>query len=36
MAKKRKTLPKDFEELLSEGNIGKLIKVFDKCELEAN
>ena len=35
MAKKRKTLPKDFKELLTNGDIGKLIEVFDKCELNA-
>jgi len=32
---KRKTLPKDFEELLEEGDIEKLKKVFDICELDA-
>ncbi|MCF6406824.1 ankyrin repeat domain-containing protein [Chitinophaga filiformis] len=35
MAKKRKTLPKDFEELLKEGSLQGLKEVFDKCELDA-
>ncbi|WP_286926113.1 ankyrin repeat domain-containing protein [Flavobacterium sp. UBA4197] len=35
MAKKRKTLPKDFEELLKKGDIQELIQLFDKCEIEA-
>lgn len=35
MPKKRKTLPKNFNELIEEGNLSKLIKVFDKCELNA-
>jgi len=35
MAQKRKTLPKDFEELLKKANIQELIQVFDKCEIEA-
>lgn len=35
MAKKRKTLPKNFEELLENTNIQELIEVFDKCEIEA-
>ena len=35
MAKKRKTLPKDFEELLKKGNLQELKEVFDKCELDA-
>ncbi|MGH1543612.1 MAG: ankyrin repeat domain-containing protein [Arenicella sp.] len=35
MGKKRKTLPKDFEELLASGDISALKKVFDKCELDA-
>ena len=32
---KRKTLPKDFEELLKKGDIQELIQLFDKCEIEA-
>jgi hypothetical protein len=35
MAKKKKTLPKDFEELLSKGDIKQLKAVFDKCEFDA-
>ncbi|WP_052599836.1 ankyrin repeat domain-containing protein [Aureispira sp. CCB-QB1] len=35
MARKRKTLPKNFETLLKEASIEELIKVFDKCELDA-
>lgn len=35
MAKKRITLPKDFTELLKKGDINELIRVFDKCEIEA-
>lgn len=35
MAKKRKTLPKDFDEILKRGNIEEIILVFDKCELDA-
>ncbi len=35
MAKKRKTLPKNFKELIEENNIEKLKKVFDSCELDA-
>jgi hypothetical protein len=35
MAKKRTTLPKDFEELLSKGNLQDLKNVFDKCEIDA-
>lgn len=35
MARKRKTLPKDFEELLKSGDIQVIKKVFDKCDLEA-
>lgn len=35
MAKKRKTLPKDFAELLKKGNLTALKEVFDKCELDA-
>ena len=32
---KRKTLTKDFEELLKEGDLQKLKDIFDKCELDA-
>ncbi len=35
MAKKKKTLPKDFDELITENNIEKLKKVFDTCEVDA-
>jgi hypothetical protein len=35
MAKKRKTLPKNFGELLDIGDIDALKAVFDKCELSA-
>lgn len=35
MGKKRKTLPKDFRELIQEGDIDKLKAVFDKCDLDA-
>ncbi len=35
MAKKRKTLPKDFEELIKTGDIEALKKVYEKCELNA-
>lgn len=35
MAKKKKTLPKNFDELIAEGNIENLKKVFDTCELDA-
>lgn len=35
MAKKRKTLPKDFEELLVSGDIEALKAVYDKCEINA-
>jgi hypothetical protein len=35
MAKKRKTLPKDFEQLLVNSNLQELITIFDKCEIEA-
>ncbi len=35
MAKKRKTLPKNFNELLENSDIQELIAVFDKCEIEA-
>lgn len=33
--KKRKTLPKDFEELLATGDLEALKAVFDVCEIEA-
>ena len=32
---KNKTLPKDFEALLKEGNLEKLKAVFDKCSIDA-
>jgi hypothetical protein len=35
MPPKRKTLPKDFQELLVKGNIQELIQLFDKCEIES-
>lgn len=35
MARKRKTLPKDFDELLKTEDPSTLITVFDKCELDA-
>ena len=35
MAKKKKTLPKNFDELITENDIEKLKKVFDTCELDA-
>lgn len=35
MAKKKKTLPKNFEKLLSKGNLQELKEVFNKCELDA-
>ncbi len=35
MAKLRKTLPKNFEELLNQGDIDELKAVLDKCELYA-
>ncbi|SDH19375.1 ankyrin repeat domain-containing protein [Chitinophaga filiformis] len=35
MAKKRKTLTNDFEELLSKGSLQQLKEVFDKCEIDA-
>ena len=34
--KKRVTLPKDFNELLTDGNIDQLKAVYDKCELTAH
>ncbi|OOW00970.1 ankyrin repeat domain-containing protein [Pseudomonas sp. MF4836] len=36
MAKrKRKTLPKDFDQLLEQGSLAELVAVFEGCELEA-
>ncbi|PUV24558.1 ankyrin repeat domain-containing protein [Sphingobacterium athyrii] len=35
MAKKKKTLPKNFDDLINENNIDNLKKVFDTCELDA-
>ncbi|WP_414831758.1 ankyrin repeat domain-containing protein [Afifella sp. YEN Y35] len=35
MPKKRSTLPKNFEELLTEGDLDRLKAVFDKCDLDA-
>ncbi|MBO9566010.1 MAG: ankyrin repeat domain-containing protein [Niastella sp.] len=35
MAKKKKKLPKDFEELLSKGDLQQLKAVFDTCEPDA-
>jgi len=35
MAKKKKTLPKDFEDLLDKGNLQELKEIFDKCEPDA-
>jgi hypothetical protein len=35
MAKKKKLLPKDFKEMLVEGDIAKLHAVFDDCDLNA-
>lgn len=35
MAKKRKTLPNNFDELLSKGNLQELKDVFNTCELDA-
>lgn len=35
MAKKKKTLPNNFDELIKENNIENLKKVFDTCELDA-
>ena len=36
MAKKRVTLPKDFDELITAGDIEALKAVYDKCELTAH
>lgn len=35
MPKKRKTLPKDFDEIVKSGNVEDIIKVLDKCEINA-
>lgn len=35
MAKKRKTLPSDFEEIAARGNTDELKAVFDKCDINA-
>ena len=35
MAKKKKTLPKNFDELIKENNLGTLKNVFETCELDA-
>mgnify|MGYP002606155169 CR=1 FL=1 len=35
MAKKRKTLPADFEEIVANGNMDELKAVFDKCDINA-
>ncbi|MBE1576056.1 ankyrin repeat domain-containing protein [Amycolatopsis roodepoortensis] len=35
MARKRKTLPKDFEEMLTSASVEELKAVFGKCELDA-
>lgn len=35
MAKKRKTLPKDFDKLIKNGDINELKNVFDNCEINA-
>ena len=35
MAKKRKTLPKDFKELIEKKDINALKAIFDNCELDA-
>ena len=36
MAKKRVTLPKEFKDLMDEGNIESLKAVYDRCELTAH
>ena len=33
--KKRKTLPKNFDEMLASAPLDELIAIFDVCELEA-
>ncbi len=35
MARKRKTLPKNFQELIEKGNLEELKNVFDTCEINA-
>ena len=35
MATKRKTLPKDFESVLADGDLDAMLAVFDSCELDA-
>ncbi|WP_444957111.1 ankyrin repeat domain-containing protein [Microbulbifer sp. ZKSA002] len=35
MPKKRKTLPKDFDELIKSNDIATLKAIFDKCEIDA-
>ncbi|MEL1244819.1 ankyrin repeat domain-containing protein [Flavobacterium sp. DGU11] len=35
MAKKRKTLPTDFSDILKRGDMEEIIGVFDKCEIDA-
>lgn len=35
MAKKRKTLPKDFDDILERGNLTELKAVFESCEIDA-
>ena len=35
MASKRKTLPKDFEEIVKQGDITLQKAVFDKCDINA-
>lgn len=35
MAKKRKTLVNDFQDILERGNLDELKAVFSKCELNA-
>jgi hypothetical protein len=35
MAKKRKTLPKDFDDLLKKADLQELKTIFDTCEIEA-
>lgn len=35
MAKKRKTLPTDFEQIAANGNLAELQAVFDKCDINA-
>lgn len=35
MARKRKTLPKDFPEILNSGDMAAMQAVFEKCELDA-